>query len=130
MWYSFLSIIMISDVSDGNFSHSLKFSIGPCLHLQSFSGDHMRTRFYRWHDVKTRPTLPPFTLDVISMPTINFLMYFLNLAEICCITMQYVKSSLIPLYTESLVIFSCETTLFTHGPNLVTHTLLLTSEVP
>ena len=70
------------------------------------------------------PTFP-LTLYAIISPPISYL-FAVPAGEVCHGTMQYVKSSMIPLYTESPVIFYCELTLFTHGPNLVTHKILFT----
>ena len=63
-------------------------------------GNHMQGRFYQ-HNGKTCPMSPAFLfkLDAIISPLISYLF-----PERCRGTVQYVKSSLLPLYTESPMI--------------------------
>ena len=69
-----------------------------------------------------------FTLDAIITALISYV--FSKLPEKCCGTGWSMKLSLMLLYNQLPVIFSCEVTLFVNWPNLVTHTLSLTWESP
>ena len=103
--------------------HKWSLAWGRVYIWDLFPGDQGRVRFYRWHDSKTWPTSPTLqsTLDVSSTSP-NSYASPVPAWEMLRHTAVHEIENDATLY----VIFSCEATLFTHGSNLVSHTISFT----